>query len=260
MWLFTTFGFYSIVQKKPSDNFLTVRARAAADLNRLRDRVPQLSATIAGAGTDYPYRATIPHAELALALATITRDIEYPNFKNAAAKEMGHSQTKHLHDVWEVMTSISDDPPPKTPKTTPSSQDTKPSVNSFGGVVIDRKKRLLLREPKNHFGGYVWTFAKGGRDGDETPEETALREVREELGVEAKIIEPIGVFTGDTTRAQFFLMHYVRDISKPSDETAQTRWASLSEARTLIAQTKSTKGRERDLGILEAVASLIDRS
>ena len=51
MWLFTTFGFFSIVQKQPSDKFLTVRARAAADLERMRKHVPQLSATITGGGT-----------------------------------------------------------------------------------------------------------------------------------------------------------------------------------------------------------------
>ena len=63
MWLFTTFGFFSIVQKQSSDGFLTVRARAADDLDRLRNRVPQLSPTIVGGGTDYPYRAKIPHAD-----------------------------------------------------------------------------------------------------------------------------------------------------------------------------------------------------
>jgi hypothetical protein len=46
MWLFTTFGFFSVVQKSHSDG-LTVRARDAADLDRLRaEYLPELSATV----------------------------------------------------------------------------------------------------------------------------------------------------------------------------------------------------------------------
>ncbi|EPY09310.1 hypothetical protein PAALTS15_00415 [Paenibacillus alvei TS-15] len=41
-----------------------------------------------------------------------------------------------------------------------------------------------MRSPKNHWGGYVWTFAKGGQDvEDMTPEETARREVQEETSI-----------------------------------------------------------------------------
>ncbi len=36
MWLFTKFGFFSVVQK-PGEARLTVRARVAADLERLTD-------------------------------------------------------------------------------------------------------------------------------------------------------------------------------------------------------------------------------
>ena len=52
MWLFTTIGFFSVVQK-PRQSGLTIRARVAADLGQLRERyLPSLSATIVGAGTD----------------------------------------------------------------------------------------------------------------------------------------------------------------------------------------------------------------
>ena len=45
MWLFTRFGFFSIV-RKPGDDNLTVRARVAADLDALREQyLPELSAT-----------------------------------------------------------------------------------------------------------------------------------------------------------------------------------------------------------------------
>ncbi len=51
----------------------------------------------------------------------------------------------------------------------------------YGGVVFDTEGRVLLREPSGHYGGYVWTFPKGGPEGSEMPEETALRETLEEI-------------------------------------------------------------------------------
>ena len=60
MWLFTTFGFFSIVQK-PGQRHLCIRARSAADLDRLRARyLPALGPIETGTGTDYPHRAHVP--------------------------------------------------------------------------------------------------------------------------------------------------------------------------------------------------------
>jgi hypothetical protein len=32
-----------------------------------------------------------------------------------------------------------------------------PSAKAYGGVLLTRGGRILLREPANHFDGYVWT-------------------------------------------------------------------------------------------------------
>ncbi|MFQ2657511.1 NUDIX domain-containing protein [Aeromonas caviae] len=84
---------------------------------------------------------------------------------------------------------------------------TKSKAVAYGGVVIDPHGYLLMREVKNHFDGYVWTFAKGRQDKGESPRETALREVWEEMGINATILIPIsGEFAGGTTLNRFFLM------------------------------------------------------
>ena len=132
----------------------------------------------------------------------------------------------------------------------------KPS--SFGGVVIDDEGRVLLREPSNHWDGYVWTFAKGRRDAGESEEAAALREVREETGVEARIMAPIaGVFRGGgagTTR--YWLMGAVTAGGALDGETASVRWATESEARGLIAQSTNARGRKRDLLVLDAALTV----
>ena len=110
----------------------------------------------------------------------------------------------------------------------------------------------MLREPSGHFGGYVWTFAKGRADPGESPEATALREVREEMGITAEIIAPVpGCFIGDTSVTQFFLMHYIETVTDELHETTRTRWASLAEAQKLVQLSTTPKGVARDLAILD---------
>lgn len=62
---------------------------------------------------------------------------------------------------------------------------------SCGGVVIFRGKILLLyKNYRNRYEG--WVLPKGTVEQGESHEETALREVYEETGVKAKIIEYTG--------------------------------------------------------------------
>ena len=54
--------------------------------------------------------------------------------------------------------------------------------DAFGGILVREDGKILLREPKGHYGGYVWTFAKGGANAGGSAEDAALREVHEETG------------------------------------------------------------------------------
>lgn len=116
MWLFTTFGFFSIVQKRDDDR-LCVRARAADDLDRLRERyLPTLSATSTTTHTDYPHRAWIGGAELAVGLTKVAGDITYPNFKSAVRKELGSRRAAYCHDVWSAMYPLGQEQRPAGPR------------------------------------------------------------------------------------------------------------------------------------------------
>ena len=64
-------------------------------------------------------------------------------------------------------------------------------ATSCGGVVIFRGKILLLyKNIKNKYEG--WVLPKGTVEAGETHEETALREVLEESGSKAYIVDYIG--------------------------------------------------------------------
>jgi hypothetical protein len=106
MWLFTPFGFFSVVQK-PGTKHLTVRSRVTDDLDRLRQQyMPDLSATVSGGGTDYPYRAEITHDAFARGLAQIARDINYGNFKDEVAIRLGRDRAAVYGDVWTALLKL----------------------------------------------------------------------------------------------------------------------------------------------------------
>jgi 8-oxo-dGTP pyrophosphatase MutT (NUDIX family) len=128
---------------------------------------------------------------------------------------------------------------------------------SYGGVVFDDAGRVLLREPRKHFGDAVWTFPKGKPDDDEDPESTALRETLEETGVGCDIVGRIpGSFCGSTGDTEYFLMRPNGTYRPPGNETWSVRWALPEEARRLIAQTPSEVVRQRDLDVLDAALEL----
>jgi 8-oxo-dGTP pyrophosphatase MutT (NUDIX family) len=132
-------------------------------------------------------------------------------------------------------------------------ESTVPKAGAYGGVLFDARGRTLLREPAKHYGGYVWTFAKGKPDAGESPEQTALREVLEETGFTCRVIGALTkAYQGSTpSTSAFFLMEPVGAQGKIGCETAQTKWVDLEEARMLISLTTKPTGVVRDLAILD---------
>ena len=126
---------------------------------------------------------------------------------------------------------------------------------SAGGVVyrtVDTGVEIVIVEMVPEM---RWQLPKGIIDAGETNEEAALREVREESGIDAKLIEPIDTIEywffanrdGKRTRyhkfVHFFLMSYESgDVADHDDEVAEARWVSVEEALRML-EFKS----ERDL-------------
>jgi 8-oxo-dGTP pyrophosphatase MutT (NUDIX family) len=95
----------------------------------------------------------------------------------------------------------------------------------------------------------VWALPKGNIDPGETPPETAVREVREETGIEGRLVEKLGDVRYVYTRrggarifkvVSFFLLRAGRgrigDIDEAMRiEVAEARWLPLEEAPRLLA-------------------------
>jgi 8-oxo-dGTP pyrophosphatase MutT (NUDIX family) len=92
---------------------------------------------------------------------------------------------------------------------------------------------LLVRARRFPFD---WVLPKGHIEREETPEQTARREVSEEAGVDAEIESPVGdlAFTvrGRRIHVRYFAMRYVDEV--PAAEEREVRWSPLEECEQLL--------------------------
>jgi 8-oxo-dGTP pyrophosphatase MutT (NUDIX family) len=118
---------------------------------------------------------------------------------------------------------------------------------SAGGVVyrtgVDGAE-ICLAARRTRRGRLAWGLPKGNVEPDETPEAAALREVREETGLEAEIEHDLGtirylyVWDGVRIRKQvrFFLMRATGgDVADHDDEMEDVRWFAARGAATRAA-------------------------
>ncbi|SHK57718.1 NUDIX hydrolase [Thermocrinis minervae] len=108
---------------------------------------------------------------------------------------------------------------------------------SAGGVLFKDDEVLLVKNPSE-----VWTFPKGLIEEGESPEEAAVREVKEETGVLGKIVTPLGsveyYYTREGQRIKkkvyYYLMKYVEGEPKPSWEVLDARFFPKHQVLNLL--------------------------
>jgi hypothetical protein len=109
MWLLTTFGFFSIVEK-PEDRgtgMVTVRARVRGDIEALRAKyLPGLSEIEGTPDRDYAWRGRVTKGDLAAGLGRIALDVNYANFETEVAQHMGYARELIYHDVYETLSAL----------------------------------------------------------------------------------------------------------------------------------------------------------
>lgn len=108
MWLFTTRGFYSVVEK-PSDkeaDTLTVRARSRQDLANLSDLIEATPYRIDN--SDYPWRITVDRKEWNAVMVKLTEEIQYDNFKDAVCDRNPDRYYPYIN-VWWTLLEIEDE-------------------------------------------------------------------------------------------------------------------------------------------------------
>ncbi len=115
---------------------------------------------------------------------------------------------------------------------------------SAGGVVYRRVKNSIEVLICKDAGYHKWVLPKGLIAKGESPEQTAVREVAEEVGVKARLLEPLGdpekyIYTARGVRVfkavYYFLMAYESGSEAEHDhEMEEVRWASIDDAIELM--------------------------
>ena len=85
------------------------------------------------------------------------------------------------------------------------------SVRRRGSVVIVRGRELALIKRVNAQGEY-YVFPGGGAEDGETPEEAAIREAREELGVEVRLTGLLALVTFDGGEQYYYAAEIVGGV------------------------------------------------
>ena len=140
---------------------------------------------------------------------------------------------------------------------------------SAGGVLVRRLNGewvMAAIRPGGKEPG-VWALPKGIISDGEKPDETALREVAEETGVEGRLIGKLGdiryVYTWDGERVfkvvSFYLLRYSRgrlgDLPPATaHEVAEARWLPLEEAPRLLSYKGEREMAEKALASLRGAA------
>jgi len=123
---------------------------------------------------------------------------------------------------------------------------------SAGGVLVRTVRgRTMVAAIRPRGRDRVWALPKGRIDEGETAAETAVREVREETGVEGRLVEKLGdvryVYTASWKGGErifkvvsFFLLRAGRGRIDAIDEAmrvevAEARWLPLDEAQQLLS-------------------------
>ena len=120
------------------------------------------------------------------------------------------------------------------------------TATSAGGIVIrsfDGVPHLVAGRRRRQRDGVSWTLPKGTPNPHETLEETALREVAEETGLQVRLLAPLEAieywFVQGGARihktVHFWLMEPVGgDLERHDHEFDEVRWVPLPEAPALL--------------------------
>src|SRR5262245_20607084 len=108
------------------------------------------------------------------------------------------------------------------------------------GVIVPGRDGVLMVKRKYDPAAGAWCLPAGFIEYGETPERCAVRELREETGVEARLVGLFGVYAGlDDPRARSVLILYTaRRVSGrlvPGDDAVEARYFPLARLPRRIA-------------------------
>lgn len=140
-----------------------------------------------------------------------------------------------VSELWSTGAPATQQPPVSSTATT---NEIQPKVAS---AIIARDGKILMTRRRPHKGPVLWNFVTGKVEPGETPEQTVLREVHDEVGLEVVVDRQLGARLHPASGRQmiYFACRIVAGEPTITDheENAEIRWSSLDEAEELLAPT-----------------------
>jgi 8-oxo-dGTP pyrophosphatase MutT (NUDIX family) len=116
---------------------------------------------------------------------------------------------------------------------------------SAGGLVLDRRRAQAAVIGRLDRGGkLLWSLPKGHIEPGETAEQTAVREVAEETGIDSRVLHPLGTidywFVAEDRRVHKTVHHFLLEamggeLSDEDVEVTEVAWVPLGELEELLA-------------------------
>lgn len=112
-----------------------------------------------------------------------------------------------------------------------------------------RRNAVLIGRLDRH-GKLLWSLPKGHIEEGETTEQTAMREVKEETGISAHVLRPLGTidywFVAERRRIHKTVHHFLLEadggeLSDEDIEVTEVAWVPLAELESTLAYADERK-------------------
>ena len=131
-------------------------------------------------------------------------------------------------------------------------------LNGAAGILIVRGSEILLqhRAPWVH-NGDTWGIPGGARDSHESVLEAAIREAKEETGIDPVHLTPIQTFSDDhgSWRYDTVIAHASDDLvaHELNDESHEVRWVEIEKVEELTLHPSFEKSWPTLKGLVQAL-------
>lgn len=137
--------------------------------------------------------------------------------------------------------------------------------------MVDRARDCVaLIGRLDRAGTLLWSLPKGHIEDGETMEQTAVREVKEETGISAQVLTPLGTidywFVAERRRVHKTVHHFLLEatggeLSDADDEVSEVAWVPFAQLEDVLAyadERKLARKARAMLGSLSANQSVAD--